>query len=458
MLKKFAYLWCSRSLLPLALFLLTSLACVPQWGRASQPDPYALVWEAWATIEQSYPNSSALDMPAVTGSAIAALPGMAETSPYPFLTEVGRLRGQPPVGVPPELADLWRALTLHQKTWPAYTPVELSQAAIAGMALALPDARTAYFSAADYPQAQRSIPSSFPGAYQGIGASVDMAEGVVRLVPQEGGPADQAGLQPGDALVAVNGKPVAGLSLDEVTSLVRGASGTGVRLRVQRAGQPGALDYQVVRRDIEVTTATYQEVPGNIGYLAIHQLRDNTGQQTARIMESLRHDPPVGLILDLRAVPEGSSTAALEVAGQFLPAGTVLVFEKERAGQRKEWIVPNGQAGVGSDVLPLAVLVDEGTLGPAEALAAGLQAAHRAMLVGVATPGDAATYGFALLSDGSALYLPTALWHTSNGELLSGVGLRPDIEMALQQEQRGFGDSQLNRAYEYLDRMRPVAR
>jgi carboxyl-terminal processing protease len=447
-------------LLLILVLLVVAPACAAPPTPPDQADA-GLVWEAWAKVRQSYPKPEDMNVDGVVGSAMAGLPGLREAPPYPFLTQVGRLRGQPPLGVPPELADLWRALTLHQKIWPHFTHAELVRGAIAGMVAGVGDPQAFYVTAEQLPQARQTLERGYAGSYQGVGAEVRPDAGYLRLFPVGGGPAQQAGLLPGDVLLAVDGRPVAGQTVTQVIAQVRGLAGAPVQLTIGRAGQPAPLEYRVTRAELLVDTVSYRVAPGDIGYLAIDQLRDNTGQQTAQALEELGRRPLDGLILDLRAIQGGSMAAALEVAGQFLPVGSLLMYEVDVAGQRKDWTAPNGEPpsyGGRTALPPLAVVVDQDTVGAAEVLAAALQDAGRASVIGVATPGRAVTYGFTPLQDGSALYLPIARWHTPSGRQLSGSGVRPDEEVPLQVQDNWFGESQLNRAYQYLDGHRPVAR
>lgn len=443
------------------LLALTLLAFAPACAAPPAPAPgeadLALVWEAWAQVRQSYPGPADLEVNAVVGSAIAGLPGLAETSPYPFLTQVGRLRGQPPVGVPPELADLWRAIILHQQTRPDVIPAELVAGVIAGMVDGVGDPQAFHVIAGQLQHARQALERGHPGSYQGIGAEVRPDAGYLRLYPVPDSPAQQAGLLPGDVLLGVDGQSVAGQDAGQVIDQVRGPAGTGVQLTIGRAGQSSPLEYRVTRAELPVDTVSYQVTPGNMGYLAVDQLLDNTGQQTAQALEELLGQPLDGLILDLRAIPGGSTAVALEMAGQFLSPGSLMMYEVDGSGQRKDWTATHASAGLAVG-LALAVVVDENTVGAAEIVAAALQDAGRASVIGVATPGQAVTYDFTVLRNGSALYLPVSRWHTPSGRRLSGAGVRPDVEVSRQPESGGFGESQLNRAYQHLDEQRPVAR
>ena len=435
--------------LPVALLLaLTvlgfSLGCRSSSDVGEESD---LVWEAWDSIKESYVLEDRLDSEAVVSSMVQSLLDLTETPPYPFLTTVGRLRGQPPVGIPPELADVWRALVLHQKRWPEYQVSELVDAAILGMLEGLDDSSVFFLASEEsYAEALESV----AGSYAGIGASVIVEEDRILLFPGEDTQAEKADLEPADVLLEVGGESVAGLTVAEVADKVRGPAGTKVELLVERVDEPEPLQINVIRGNIELPSVAFQLVPGGIGYIGINQFRENTGEKVIEALETLKRIDMLGLILDLRANPGGSPEAARQMVSQFLPAGGLFMYEIDRLGNRKDWVTL--EEGLVAEGLLMAVLVNEGTAGVAEAVAAVLQATDRAEIIGTQTAGKGSTNTFVELSNGSAIYLPTALWYTPGDELLEGVGVEPDTWVPLQAENQGFGrESQFNRAYEYLD-------
>ncbi|MEK7814509.1 MAG: S41 family peptidase [Chloroflexota bacterium] len=441
--------------LPAAVFLaasllVLSLGCRP--APATQ-EPNSLVWEAWYQIKESYVQWDGLDSQAVVGSIMASLLDLTGAPPYPFLTEVARVRGQPPVGVPAELADVWRALVLHQKEWPEIPESVRAEAAIIGMVEGLKDPSAAFLSTGEeYAKARESL----AGSYQGIGASVAVEAGRIVLFPTDDSQAKKAGLQPRDALLAVAGEAVAGLSVDEVANRVRGPAGTGIKLLVERAGEAKPLEYQVIRSNIELPSVDYQLMPGGIGYLAISRFRENTGDTTLDALKVLKRLDMLALVLDLRSNPGGSPDAARQVVSQFLPPGGVFIYQVDRMGKRRDSAILDN--GLMVKALPMVVLVDENTAGVAEAVAGALQEAHRATILGTRTFGKGSINAFVEFSNGGALYLPTTRWYTPSGRPREGVGVQPDIPVPFQFENRGLGESQINQAYDYLNNQLPPFR
>ena len=162
--------------LPVAVLIFLSLVLALACGTVDEPGPskdrLALVWEAWEKIDQAYADSDNMDPEEVVSSALKSMLDLPEAPPYPFLTQVGRLRGQVPPEVPEELADVWRGMVLHQQQWPEFDRSALASAAITGIVAGLGDPVAAYLEAEVYPEAKANLEERLEGEYRGIGARV----------------------------------------------------------------------------------------------------------------------------------------------------------------------------------------------------------------------------------------------------------------------------------------------
>jgi len=415
-------------------------------------DGLALVWEAWEKVNDNYVSSEVIDPDKAVSGAMSTVLDLMEVAPYPFLTEIGRMRGQPPAHVPGELVDLWRAVAKYQSTNPDFDPSTIAESAVAGLIAGLGDSSAVFLDATQYPLAKESLEGGIEGTYLGIGARVVSQGGQIVLFPFAGSPAESAGVLPGDILFAVAGNNVIGQGVEEVVDQVAGPKGTKVELELIRIGESAPVVLEVFRGDIELQSVANQLTPGGIAYLRISRFRDNTGEQVFSALESLNRFDLLALVLDIRTNPGGSSDAAMMTAGQFLPEGTVFGYVEDKDGDRTELTIgPDGNR-LDLDDVEIAVLVNEQTAREAETLAAALQDAGRATLFGTNTFGDASAYEFVELSDGSAMYLPVSRRYTPSGRLLERTGLTPDVVVQSVTETEGFGgESQFNRAYEYLD-------
>ena len=422
-------------------------------------DGLALVWEAWEQISQNYVSSEPLEPESVISGAMARVIDLVDVNPYPFLTEIGRMRGQPPSHVPSEMVDLWRAVAKYKASNPDFDLSTVAEVAVVGMLAGLGDTSAVFLDPVQYPLAKESLEGGIEGSYLGIGARVVAQDGWVVLFPFTGSPAERAGVQPGDGLSAVAGASVVGQSVQEGVEQVAGPRGTKVALEVIRAEEPEPVSLTVFRGDIELRSVASQLVPGGIGYLSISRFRDNTGEQVFSALESLNRFDLLALVLDIRTNPGGSAEAAKETAGQFLPDGALFGYVESLDGERTEVTIDPNEDRLNLDDLLMAVLVNEQTSGEAETLAAALQDAGRARLFGTSTFGDPSAYGFVELSDGSAMYLPTSRRYAPSGKLLGRAGLEPDVLVESVPEEEGYGgESQFNRAYEYLDAELPPFR
>ena len=445
-----------------ALTLLLLAACSPDDGgseSAGGADDFALVWEALDALHANYAAPDALDDDALVGGAIGRIMELGEIDPYPFLTDLGRMRGQIPAGVPEGLTDLWRAAQVYRQNTPDAESEEVARILVQGMMDALPGSGSIFLTAEQLPEAREQVERELEGSYLGIGARVVAQEGRILLFPFSDSPAEKAGIQQGDALMAVNGVPVGDATPAEVGAQVKGPEGTKVLLQLERLGEPDPLEMEVFRGNIELDTVASQLVQGGIGYIRVVRFRDNTGDQVFEALERLKQFDMLALILDLRRNPGGSAEAAAEVAAQLLPPGGPFRYVEGREGERTEHLMPEYDNRLDLDDLPMAVLVDGRTIGEAEALAAALQEAERAKLVGVPTYGEGSDYGFVELGDGSALYIPTSRWYTPGGAWVGEGPVQPDLFVEYEETPAGVGgEMQFNTAYELLDEQLPLFR
>lgn len=404
-----------------------------------------MVWEAWSVVKSSYVEADELDSEAVTGTMITSMLEASEIHQYPFLTEMESVRGRSVRGVPVDLVDVWKAWSLIRLKSPEVQTSLLSSAAIAGMMVSLGDDSVAHLT----PEAYQRATQRNTGPYGGIGAYVAVEAGRVVISPMPDSPAERAGLQDGDVVLEADGQPLGDEGLEAVVAMVRGEAGTSLILLVERAGELEPIEVRVVRGDIQVASVDRSLLPGAIGYVIITDFRENTGEELLTALEELKQFDMLALILELRNNLGDSVESARAVASQFIPDGLVM-YEIDGGGQRTDWTVNTG--GIATEDLPMVVLVNEMTASAAEVVAGALQDAKRAKVMGADTLGKGSASEFAVLSDGSALYLPVTHWYTPTGSLIQGNGIAPDIELGIIPEDRASGvDSQLRGAYNYLN-------
>ena len=404
-------------------------------------------------IKASYVNGPSLDSELVIGGAVNSMLEFAERPAYPFLTRLDQVVGRPPRHVPEEMQDLWRVWVLVRSTWPDLDPTLLSGAAIDGIMRSLGDSTSSYLTQ----EAYRRFLEEEPSRYDGIGTSLGVENGqLVIRSPMSGGPADRAGLQRGDVILAIDGSSIAGQTPDEATANIRGPAGTRVTFLIRRPTESDTREVSVTRTTIDIPTVDMSLLPGSIGYIHIEKFGDNTVGELLDGLENFNRLETLGVLLDLRNNAEGPLEVALNVGSQFLESGLFL-YEVDNEKARKDHNVNEG--GASTDVMVMVVLVNEGTGGAAEALAGALQDSGRAIVMGESTLGRGSTTTFHHLSNGDVLQFPVSYWYTPSGRSITDVGIKPDLEISLIDEEFQMNrDSQLISAYEYLDEQLPAFR
>ena len=325
------------------------------------------------------------------------------------------------------MAEAWNTIRRVYVDPVAVRPTRLARGAISGMVDSLDDVGHSRFLTPDMRRIERAVTK---GTVEGIGAEI-RAKGdqIIIVAPLDNSPAQHAGLRPGDVILKVNGAAVSGLPLDAVVGRIVGQANTPVTLSVLTPITGNTRTLHLVRRRIPLHSVTWHRLPGTT--LAHIRVAGFTKGVTADLREALlaiRGAGLTGVILDVRSNPGGLLEEAVGVASQFLTEGNNVVLEKDAAGNVHAMPVrPGGVA----PTLPVVVLIDRGTASASEIVAAALQDAHRACLIGDTTFGTGTILKSFPLSDGSALLLAVAEWLTPNGHLLWHHGVRPDIAVPM---------------------------
>lgn len=323
----------------------------------------------------------------------------------------------------PKLAEL--QAIIEERYIGGADPDTLLDYAAAGMVEGTGD-RWSYYIPASAMQAHTE---SMNNAYVGIGVTVRLREddkGLDVMAVMEGGPAEEAGILPGDILYAVSGELIAPLGMDGATDLIKGEEGTTVEIAVLREEEK--LVFTVERRSIEVVVAKGQMLPDNIGLVTIENFNSRSAQNTIEIIESLQEQGATALILDVRNNPGGYRHELVKLLDYLLPAGELFRSEHYDGTQSVDM----------SDAsyldMPMVVLVNEDSYSAAEFFAAALREYEAATLVGTQTCGKGYYQQTILLSDGSAVNLSTGRYFTPKGVSLAGVGLTPDAVVEVDDE------------------------
>lgn len=300
---------------------------------------------------------------------------------------------------------------------------ELTKDALKGMLTRL-DPHSDYMDEAEFKESQVSL----SGKFGGLGIELSEQDSVPKVIaPIDGTPAARAGIQPGDLIVAIEGKSTHGTSLDEIVRTLRGKPGTSVKLTISR-GSTAPFEVPLIRAIIQVQTVKSKLEPNGIGYVRITEFGDDTAKEAKQAINSLKQQAGgklKGFVLDLRNDPGGLLTAAVDISGDFLDGGTVVSIRGRRRGDDQSYSAPaKGDILTGT---PVVVLINGASASASEIVAGALQDRHRATVLGTRSFGKGSVQTIIPLSGHGALRLTTALYYTPAGRSIQGEGISPDV-------------------------------
>lgn len=321
----------------------------------------------------------------------------------------------------------------------------LMEGAIRGMISALKDPHTRY---ADPNEYQAEVDSS-AGNYQGIGAYVDVTGDYVKInSTMSGSPAEEAGLQSGDLVIALNGKDVTGIDPSVVLLDIRGPEGSSVTLTIKRENAE-PFDVEIIRKRIETASVEGKMLENGIAYISMEQFGDKTTQELRDTLDSLMKNDPKGLIFDLRDNGGGWLNTAIETAAEFLPVGTTVLLEKD--GDGTETVYKTQRGGGRALDIPMVILINENSASASEIVTGALRVHNRATIIGKTSYGKGSVQIQPELSNGGAISVTIARWYMPDGTLIHGIGIKPDIEVDYTVEDyENDVDPQLDAAIEFL--------
>lgn len=244
------------------------------------------------------------------------------------------------------------------------------------------------------------------------------------IAARDGSPAAKAGLQTGDYIRGIDGKPTRDMSVYEGVRLLRGAPGSKVTLTVIRGNAVDPHEVVLVREKVAGPQVTGKML-GTTGYVRIASFRTGVDQDVRKQVAALTKSGATSLILDIRRVAEGSIDGSIATARLFVKSGTLTT--KSGRDPKVGGEVIAAKPGDGEIALPATILVSNGTSGPAEVFAAALDGNKRADLIGEHTLGRAGVQKLVKLPENRGLWLTYAKYLAPNGDAIQGKGLTPDV-------------------------------
>ncbi len=314
-------------------------------------------------------------------------------------------------------------------------PVDkLTYTAIDGMLMALGDPYTRFLE----PEAFRRMQEDTSGSFTGIGALLEDAPGGARVVrPLPNSPAIRAGVKAGDIIIAVDGKSLEKVSLDEAVRMIRGPRFTKVTLTIRREGEPAPLTITIQRDLVESPTVDIylDDAQNKIYRIWLQNFSEKAPQMIDRALSEIQRGGARALILDLRTNPGGLLESAIEVASRFLPEDSLVVSIKGRTSiQEQRRTLPNRYRNL---KIPMVVLINGSSASASEIVAGALRDHKVALLIGEPSYGKGLVQTVIPTSNNTAVAITTAKYLTPNGTDLNAKivdgkrvgGLKPDIEV-----------------------------
>ncbi|NEO82972.1 MAG: PDZ domain-containing protein [Spirulina sp. SIO3F2] len=283
------------------------------------------------------------------------------------------------------------------------------------------------------PEEYRSLQVSTTGELSGVGLQVDLdprSQKIRVVAPIAGSPAEAAGIQAGDFIVAIDGQDTAQFSLEEAANRMRGQQGTTVTLTLQSVDRNQTHEISIVRDRIALNPVTTvldtQSAAQPIGYVRLAQFSANASQELTQGFQNLAQAGATAYILDLRNNPGGLLQAGIEIADLLLDDQPI-VYTVNRQGVLDSFMGNHPAL----NHAPLAVLVNQGTASASEILAGALQDNDRAQLVGEQTFGKGLIQSLFELPDDSGLAVTVAKYETPNHHDIHRLGITPDVQVPL---------------------------
>lgn len=354
--------------------------------------------------------------------------------------------------------NVWQKLETNYYDKTKLDPTKMVNGAIEGMTSSLGDPYTMYLP----PVQNTNFKDGLAGQFSGIGAELGTRDKqIIVIAPLAGSPAEKAGLKAGDYILKVDGAMTGDWTLPTAVGKIRGPKGTSVTLSILHKDSDKQVDVKIVRDTITVKSVVgwvkvASEIEGinvsknlssKVAYVRLSQFGDSTNNDWNSVINDInlkmQTDKSIkGLIIDLRNNPGGYLTDAVFIASEFLKQGTPVVLQENAQGSRLTLSVT--RKGLMYDA-PVIVLINKGSASASEIVSGALRDNKKIVLVGETSFGKGTIQQADDLGNGAGLHVTIAKWLTPNGTWVNGTGLKPDIEVKLDEKDPSH-DPQLEKA------------
>ncbi|WP_411841856.1 S41 family peptidase [Salinicoccus sp. HZC-1] len=299
----------------------------------------------------------------------------------------------------------------------------LIESSIEGMVEGLDDPYSEYMNKDETAEFQESV----TGDFEGIGAEV-MQEGnrIVITSPMKGSPAEQAGIEPGDQIIAVDGESIEGMTTHEAVQLIRGEKGTDVVLTIVR-GDSEPMEISITRDTIHIESVTYDVVDG-VGHISVNRFQQGTTEEFEKSLNQAAEDDVEDVIIDFRYNPGGLLDEAVAMINQFIDKGQTALYLEDNSGERTE-IVTNGESNPSTEDMNVYILINEGSASASEVFTGAMNDLNDVTIAGTRSFGKGVVQRTKEFGDNSMLKYTNTKWLTPEGNWIHEKGITPDIKL-----------------------------
>ena len=331
-----------------------------------------------------------------------------------------------------------------------YQPVDgdkLLEAGIEGMVRYLGDPYSTYINHEN----TENFNIVLDGSYSGIGAEIqlkDDPEALEIVNVYEDSPAEKAGLSKGDIIIKVDGKDIKGLTAGEVSSMVKGKSGTTVKITILRDNEE--KEFTVTRGNIDlksVATEVIENKGKKIGYIYVSVFAENTDAQFKEAVEKLEKENVDSLIIDLRQNSGGHLKTVTNMISLFTKKGDI-IYQLKTKNKIEEFKDETDE----HREYKIAVIIDEESASASEVFTAAMKETYGAIVIGQTSFGKGKVQRAYNLSNGAMIKYTFQEWLTPNGNSIDGEGIKPDIEVEYKYNEKDKYDSQVKKAIEEMSK------
>lgn len=311
-------------------------------------------------------------------------------------------------------------------------PEILYQGALKGMMDAIGDPYTLYLDS----DAMRDLNDTTAGSFGGVGLSItkptentpEKPAYVEVSSPIEDTPGAKAGIQSGDFITAIDGKPTPEMTMNQVLQNLRGEIGSEVTVTILR-GTNMVFDIRLVRALIEVPTVKYSMIEGTkIGYCRLIQFTPDTPLRVQDALDEFEKQNYDKLIIDLRDNPGGLITSVVDIADKFIDNGPIVTTKSRLLFENQQFTAKKEKSTVKKDI-PIVVLINHGSASASEILSGALKDNHLAYLVGERSYGKGSVQQVVPLSNIDGIKLTMARYYTPSDTNIDKIGIPPDLEI-----------------------------